>query len=222
MKKLIFSCISIISGILIVLGIILIVKPKKTKINITSLDKLVTLELKKYKVSDYEMEYKDGNQVITFEVFKGKRFYDEVICKNEYFDSSLIIEETANKMCGYMIKDNRIFRYNINQEMVEIRAWQTMYYDGYNNYYISMPALSNLSFDLLKDESKYNIYTHFQDRDITFEYLNKLVTKFDTNLYKIEDGIIYLKGISSIDFSYSQNYLIKLYERNNRLYIVNA
>lgn len=222
MKKFLISILTLIFGILFVFLIVLIIKPKEQAITITSTDKNVSLSLKKYKINDYCLEESDYNQVITFDVKKGVKYYNEVIKKNEYFDDTLILEQTTYRMIGYIVKEDRLFHYSIINNTVEIRSWGTTYNDGYENYYIFVPLYKGLTKDLLKDESKYNMYSHFQDRSISLEYFHILLKKMNENLYKIDNNIIYLKGLSFKDLSLSDEYLVKVIENNGKMYVYNA
>ena len=138
MKKLI-PIISLVLGIIAASIVIFVyTKDRKRKIKIESFDKKVTIDLGKYKVKDYSSSTDDGINIHqTFIVNSGEEFLN-FIKESPYYDSSLCFNY-KNETFGYFIKDDRLFRYRVDNDWVELRSiGERILVENSNEFYISI------------------------------------------------------------------------------------
>lgn len=220
MKKIIISAIAFLLGIGLCVVLILCFSNKTTHLSITSYDEVVTIDLGKYKVKDYNKTKFDGsNPMISFKVNDEVDFYNSIIKQSEFYDEELIINTKKHYVYGYMVKENRLFSYSINNNVVEICSKEGAYDKNKNTYFIFAPLFPALNDSKLTDTTD-DYYQKFMDEYITFDVYKKIIKKIDQTFYKIEDDVIYFKGLSGMDLIYdkyviSDEYLLKFYEYND-------
>lgn len=213
-----------ISVLLAIVLLLLIPKDNNKKIVLSGYNNQDTLDLGEYKVTNYKKEesyYGEYNR-ITFEVEDSNDFYNNVIKKNQYYNENLDFDNDRYFVYGYMIINNSLFNYSITNDNIVTIMSNYFYYSGISSYftYVFAPTYGYISYETIEDDlvelnnsdRKYNMYFY---NGISFENLCSIYSYLSSDLCKIEDDIIYVKGILfhyiSKERHISDDYLIKIY-----------
>lgn len=210
----------------------------KQPLELTSADGLVTISLGEYRVIDYKKEKEYNlNETITFVVASENDFYNEVIKNSEYYYSNLefkledfyyegeYVKPHDYYSYGFLFKDNHFFQYYILNNKVKLTVISSTFTDNSDSYYINAPLYHSLSYDFLyrKDEN-YPWYMEIFYSELSFNNLITMFNYLDEDYCKIEDDVIYLKGIDykkAFDncIEISEDYLVRIYKDNNDIIV---
>jgi len=210
----------------------------KQPLEITSADGLVTISLGEYRVIDYKKEKEYNlNETITFVVASENDFYNEVIKNSEYYYSNLefkledfyyegeYVKPHDYYSYGFLFKDNHFFQYYILNNKVKLKSLVCEFFDNNEAYYIFAPLYEALNYDVLyrKDEN-YPWYMEVRCPELSFDNLLTMFNYLDEDYCKIEDDVIYLKGIdykkaSDNCIEISEDYLVRIYKDNNDIIV---
>ena len=196
MKKLI-PVFSLVLGIIVATIIILLLtKDKKKNIVIESFDKKVEINLGKYKVKNYTSSTEDGiNQYYIFDVSSGDDFLS-FIKESPYYDSSLCFSY-KNETFGYLIKEDRLFRYKVINKSVELRSiGRRLLVENSFDYYI---AVMDSELATIGADATHRYEWHGK---LSFDQIKIIMNKLGANLVEIKDDEIFLNAIFGVDYSY--------------------
>ncbi len=171
------------------------------------------LHLGEYEVKDLRYGPWDNGEKykMHFEVKSGEDFYNKVIKTNDAYVPELDYKEPAKGYIsiGYMITENNIFYYEVWDDGARFEpCYGTMNfvyeYEGINvsrgDMYILGQFYSAITEDRLQKEPSDNEYFYRQAHmnwyfNITYNDYIKIYNYIDEDICKIEDDIVYLKGI---------------------------
>jgi hypothetical protein len=241
MKKKLIIYISIISFLIISLIIsLIIILPSKTGSLLVcgypsryTNNEVIKLDLGKYKMDRYE-KIEDGYEI---ESIKFTLKYDEdlykKIKKHNAYNSELDFKKDGFYAYGYIVIKDNIFHYELKNKKSGVLSACYGIFDIFENdldregktsMYIpgAYPAYVTEGRFLSDDLS--NKYVKrariFNEESTTFEDALKIYSYLDNNICKIEDNIIYLKGLYTIIKEKRQivteNYMVKLTDYNGR------
>jgi hypothetical protein len=174
----------------------------------------VTLHLGKYKVKNIYNTLNDNGEKykLDFNVKSGEDFYNKIIKENDAYVSELDYKELAEQCIsiGYMVLDNNIFYYEVWSDGAHFEpcygdvSLSFIYqYDGNDlasDIYLLGDFSSILTEDRLQTEPSDYEYHYRQVSwswyfNITYNDYIKIYNYIDEDICKIEDDIVYLKGI---------------------------
>lgn len=228
MKKYIISISIIIISCITALIIAFSTKNSKIELSLTSPDNEVTINLGKYRCKDYNKDYYDGDYMyITFYVDSPNDIYN-LISSSKYYRSDLEFIVDDYFVYGFLVEKEHFFLYYIENNFVKILSFQGMFVVDQDSYFISLPVKPSLSKESLEENEntggKY--YRSLLMNEITFDMLLSMLNYVNEDSYivDLENKIIGLKGLSSIDLLdsrivYSDNYLIKVYISNGNVIV---
>lgn len=195
MKKLI-PVFSLVLGIIAATLVILFAKDKKKKIVIESFDNKVEINLGKYKVKNYTSSTEDGiNQYYIFDVSSGDDFLS-FVKESPYYDSSLCFSY-KNETFGYLIKEDRLFRYTVINKSVELRSiGRRLLVENSFDYYI---AVMDSELATIEADATHRYEWHGK---LSFDQIKIIMNKLGANLVEIKDDEILLNAIFGVDYSY--------------------
>ncbi len=195
MKKII-PIFSLILGILIAtLAIAIFKKEEKRKIKIESFDKKVTIELGKYKVKNFKESTDDGINKHQFFNITSEEDFLSFIQKSPYYDSELCFKYNGETF-GYLIKDDRLFRYRVGEKTVELSSI---------GRYLEISGADDYSYNIgLIDIELYAVQPHKYrwHGKLSFEQIKLIVSKLGSNVDEIEESVIIMNVLYGEDYSY--------------------
>ena len=171
------------------------------------------LHLGKYEVKNIYNSLNDNGEKykLDFNVKSGEDFYNKIIKENDAYVSELDYKELAEHYIsiGYMVLDNNIFYYEVWYDGARIEPCygdvSFIYeYDGIDvsrgDMYILGQFYSAITEDRLQTEPSDNEYSYRQAHmnwyfNITYNDYIKIYNYIGEDICKIEDDIVYLKGI---------------------------
>lgn len=171
-----------------------------------------TLHLGKYKVKNIYNTLNDNGEKykLDFNVKSGEDFYENVIKKNEAYNPDLEIKDDEHGYLsfGYMVLDNNIFYYEVWDDGAHFEpCYGAVYfihqYDGNDlksDIYLLGDFSSVLTEDRLQKEPSDPEYDYRQVNknwyvNMSYDEYIKIYNYIDDDICKIEDDIVYLKGI---------------------------
>ena len=172
------------------------------------------LHLGKYKVKNIYNSLNDNGEKykLDFNVKSGEDFYNKIIKENDAYVSELDYKELAEHYIsiGYMVLDNNIFYYEVWSDGARIEPCYgdvslsfIHQYDGNDlksDIYLLGQFSSAITEDRLQTEPSDYEYSYRQAHmnwyfNITYNDYIKIYNYIDEDICKIEDDIVYLKGI---------------------------
>ena len=171
-----------------------------------------TLHLGKYKVKNIYNSCNDNGEKykLDFNVKSGEDFYNKIIKENDAYVSDLEFKDDEHGYIsyGYMVLDNNIFYYEVWSDGAHFEpCYGAVYfihqYDGNDlasDIYLLGDFSSVLTEDRFQKEKDDSEYYHRQVSwswyfNITYNEYIKIYNYIDEDICKIEDDIVYLKGI---------------------------
>lgn len=172
----------------------------------------VTLHLGKYKVKNIYNSLNDNGEKykLDFNVKSGEDFYNKIIKENDAYVSELDYKELTEHYIsiGYMVLDNNIFYYEVWSDGARFEpCYGAVYfiqqYDGNDlksDIYLLGDFSSVLTEDRFQKEKGDSEYYHRQVNknwyvNMSYDEYIKIYNYIDDDICKIEDDIVYLKGI---------------------------
>lgn len=171
------------------------------------------LHLGKYEVKNiYNSKNDNGEKYkLDFNVKSGEDFYENVIKKNDAYNPDLEFKDDEHGYIsfGYLVLDNNIFYYEVWSDGARFEPCYgdvsfIHEYDGIDvsrgNMYILGQFSSAITEDRLQKEPSDPEYHYRQTSwswyfNITYDDYIKIYNYIDEDICKIEDDIVYLKGI---------------------------
>ena len=172
-----------------------------------------TLHLGKYKVKNIYNSLNDNGEKykLRFNVKSGEDFYNKIIKENDAYNPDLEFKDDEHGYLsfGYLVLDDNIFYYEVWDDGAHFEPCYgdvsfIHQYDGIDvsrgDMYILGQFFSAITEDRLQTEPSDNEYFYRQARcswyfNITYNDYIKIYNYIDEDICKIEDDIVYLKGI---------------------------
>ena len=210
MKKFI-PILAIVIGIFLAITMTFIIKNRKYEIKINSYDDSLVLNLGKYKCTNFRDSKEDtATTYILFKVKDENDFYNSMIKKSNYFIPELAYEKD-DKISGYLLKENSYFHYKIYDNSVKINSVAIQIQAGEPDYYAIADYVMYYDHKLEND-----VFKAWSNRNCSFADLLIFYSKLGNEYYKIEDNIIYLKGIYR-GGEISDKFVVKIYESDSTI-----
>ena len=185
----------------------------------------VRLDFGKHEVKKYDKyDYARDRYEIKFDVESGEDFYNKYIKTHESYIEDLDFKIARSISYGYMIKEDRIFHYEVYDETIILNTFHgniESYMIGEVHLQSEIIIPGNYSsliekIDLpISELDKYYLTTRKSWDRIPYEDILKVYSYISKDICKIEDNIVYLKGIY---YDYDNNkyitddYYVKLSE----------
>ncbi len=219
MKKITLSITSILIGTILALTLVLVLYDKKREVYIDSSYNDVRLSLGKTKVKEINNVHTSSITVERdYYISDPYEFYENRIKTSEYYNSKLVFEGKYDYIYGYLIKDEVAFKYKIKNDYLSL---STMAVDHkvYSDYSLLLcDFVDFVGVNSAIGEEACSWIFNFEPKLIKYEDVVELYTHMNKDMVKINGDIIYLKGYDSYDLTMSNDYVIKIINKNGYPY----
>ncbi len=212
-KRLLISMITIVAAIIVTFSIIFIIPSKKQKLSIVNYNGTI-LDLGEYNVNGYKKEmYANEKEKISFYVKDKRKFYNDIIKQNAFYDYKLDYNSDKYFAYGFIYKDNSLFRYIVGDDnYIEIESY-------YGSIYI-LDEKTNQKEDCIVP-GPFNLYMSSDELEVIDYSLNydqfvQMILLFTNDYYDYDLDKIHLKGYKR-DGCITSKYLITIYNHNNEI-----
>ncbi len=221
MKKIILSITSIIIGAALAITLILVFYDKKREVYVKSTYNDVRLSLGKTKVKEVNKSQSSPIEVKRIYTMKDPyEFYEEHIKTSEYYNSKLVFEDKYEYIYGYLVKDEVAFKFRITDEDVTL---STMGDDAHidSDYSLILGDFidfigGHASTPIYDEDCRWNFY--YRSDMVKYEDVVELYTHMNKDMVKIDGDVIYLKGYDRYELTMSDDYVVKIVNRNGYPY----
>ncbi len=221
MKKIILSITSIIIGAIIAITLVLVFYDKKREVYVKSTYNDVRLSLGKTKVKEI---YKGRSSPVEvhnrYYISDPFEFYEEQIITSEYYNSKLVFTDKYDNIYGYLVKDEVAFKFEVTDETLTLSTMgEEQHVDSVYCFilcdFIGLVGEKS-STETYVEECKWNFY--YNTDDIKYDNIVELYKHMNGDMVKIDEDAIYLKGYTRYTFEMSENYIIKIINKNGYAY----